>query len=259
MTTHHFTPTHYHVTIGSHEPVLRIADGDTVITTTVDAGGQDARMQRVTPGGNPQTGPFFVEAASVGDTLVVHLDRITPNREIGYSGQVVAANVVDPFYVRELPPPPPGEGAQWRMDRERWTATLISPETKLGPFTLPLDPMIGCFGVAPAHCEAISTATSGRHGGNMEYRGFRAGATVFFPVFVEVGQQCARRDILVDERVGMAFGKRHAAGQRLAEEERVGSIECVAIPPIDAKTPNDDVVLDRFAGRKVIELPIVAG
>ncbi|MCA1554628.1 MAG: acetamidase, partial [Chloroflexi bacterium] len=69
MTTHQFTPTHYHVILGSHQPVLRIADGDTVVTTTVDAGGQDARMERVTPGGNPQTGPFYVEGANVGDTL----------------------------------------------------------------------------------------------------------------------------------------------------------------------------------------------
>jgi len=27
-----FQPTHYHITLGPHEPVLRIADGDTVIT-----------------------------------------------------------------------------------------------------------------------------------------------------------------------------------------------------------------------------------
>ena len=31
MPTHHFQPAHYHTTLGSHEPVLRIADGDTVI------------------------------------------------------------------------------------------------------------------------------------------------------------------------------------------------------------------------------------
>ena len=34
MTTHHFRPSHYYTAIGAHEPVLRIADGDTVITTT---------------------------------------------------------------------------------------------------------------------------------------------------------------------------------------------------------------------------------
>ena len=44
--------------------------------------------------------------------------------------------------------------------------------------------MLGCFGVAPADGEAISTATSGKHGGNMDYRGFVSGVTVYFPVFV---------------------------------------------------------------------------
>ena len=42
---------------------------------------------------------------------------------------------------------------------------------------------MGCFGVAAAGGQAISTATSGPHGGNMDYRGFKAGATVYLPVF----------------------------------------------------------------------------
>ena len=45
--------------------------------------------------------------------------------------------------------------------------------------------MIGCFGVAPDRGQAISTATSGPHGGNMDYRGFESGVTAYFPVFVE--------------------------------------------------------------------------
>ena len=84
MATHHFQPTHYHRAIGSHEPVLRIAPGDTVITTTVDAGGGDAGGNRVTPGGNPQTGPFYVDGAKPGDTLEVTFDRLWPNREEGF-------------------------------------------------------------------------------------------------------------------------------------------------------------------------------
>jgi acetamidase/formamidase len=181
MATHRFQPTHYHTAIGAHEPVLHIADGDTVITTTVDAGGHDASGEQVTPGGNPQTGPFHVEGAEPGDTLVVHFDRLYPNRDWGYTGTVVAANVVDPWYVRELPQ---GGRGKWSVDREKGTATLVEPETKLGNLTIPLDPMLGCFGVAPPRGQAISTATSAEHGGNMDYRGFRTGVTVYFPVFV---------------------------------------------------------------------------
>src|SRR6266480_3729076 len=74
--------------------------------------------------------------------------------------------------------------SEWEVDRERGTATLLRPETKLGRLALPIAPMLGCFGVAPARGEAISTATSGRHGGNMDYRGFAEGVTVYFPVLV---------------------------------------------------------------------------
>jgi len=182
MALHRFQPDHYHVTIGPHEPVLRIADGDSVVTTTVDASGRDASGERITPGGNPQTGPFFIEGAEEGDTLVLRFDDLRPNRDRGWSGVAIAPNVVDPNYVWKLPKVE--SSAEWEVDRERGTATLLVPETKLGRLTLPLAPMLGCFGVAPARGEAISTATSGRHGGNMDYRGFRTGVAVSFPVLV---------------------------------------------------------------------------
>src|SRR5580692_7662241 len=181
MAIHHFQPTQYHTAIGPFEPVLRIGDGDTVVTTTVDAFGKDASDTLVTPRGNPQTGPFYVEGAEPGDTLLVQLDQIAPNRAIGYSGSVVAPNVVEPSYVRELPE---RELAEWRIDNECGTATLIKPETKLGNLTISLAPMLGCFGVAPPRGQAISTATSAEHGGNMDYRGFVTGVTVYLPVFV---------------------------------------------------------------------------
>lgn len=182
MATHHFKPSVYYTAIGAHEPVLRIESGDTVITTTVDAGGVDADNQEVTEGGNPQTGPFYIEAAEPGDTLVVHFDRLVPNRKSGRTGTVIASHVLDPPYVASNMPEE-GQG-DWEMDMDKWRATLVSPETKLGKLTLPLEPMVGCFGVAPPRGQAISTATSSTHGGNMDYRGFCEGVTIYFPVFV---------------------------------------------------------------------------
>jgi amidase len=184
VATHDFEPTVFHVSLGSHDPVLRIASGDTVRTWCVDSGGSDRSAKQITPGGNPQTGPFFVDGAEPGDTLAVHLDRIEPNRAIALTGQVVAANVVDPWFVPELPR---RDGVDWwTLDLERRTARLQDPPPGLESLgELPLDPMLGCFGVAPPGGQAISTATSGEHGGNMDYRGFRAGVTVFFPVFLD--------------------------------------------------------------------------
>lgn len=188
MAVHHFSPTHYFTTIGSHAAVLRVAPGDTIITTCVDAGGADASGRQITPRGNPMTGPFYVEGAQPGDTLVVRLDKLTPNRQRGWTRKMVAANVVDPDFVPHLPWPSGQTDvyATWEVDVAAGTVTLVDPaDTAVGRLVVPLDPMVGCFGVAPAGGEAISTATSGPHGGNMDYRGFRAGVTVYFPVAAE--------------------------------------------------------------------------
>ena len=185
MARHVFEPTHFHVTIGEHEPVLRVASGDTVATTCVDAGGFDRNLDEVTLGGNPQTGPFFVEGAEPGDTLAVRFNRIWPNRTRGFTGQVVAEMVVDPWFVRDLPKQEADYDA-WELDLERGTARLESPPRGMEALgEVALDPMLGCFGVAPGRGQAISCGTSSRNGGNMDYRGFRAGVTVYFPVFVD--------------------------------------------------------------------------
>ena len=183
MATHHFEPTVYYVAIGAHEPVLHIDSGDTVVTTTVDAGGVDAAGEAVTEGGNPQTGPFYINGAEPGDTLVVRFDRLVPNRKMGRTSTVIAPHILDAQYVASNLPES-GRG-DWEIDLDKWTATLVSPETSLGRLTLPLEPMTGCFGVAPPRRQAISTATSSTHGGNMDYRGFCEGVTVYLPVFVD--------------------------------------------------------------------------
>jgi acetamidase/formamidase len=186
MAVHRFQPSRYHNTLGSHEPALRIADGDTVETVTVDAAGFDAHGEQVAAPYNAQTGPFYVEGAEPGDLLAVLLEQIRPNRTYGWTGTMVAPNIVDPDFTPRLPWPAPGERrvAAWHVDAEAGTARLVSPETALGALTLPSRPMLGCFGVAPAGGQAISTGTSAEHGGNMDYRGFVAGVTAYFPVFV---------------------------------------------------------------------------
>jgi acetamidase/formamidase len=180
MTTHRFKPTHYYTTIGPHEPVLHIGTGDTVITTTIDAWGQDENGVEVSARSNPQTGPFYIDGAEPGDTLELHLDRLYPNRDVGYTTTMLAPNVLDPDAVRDLPDSAVG---RWQINRAAGTATLLEPATRLGALMLPLAPMLGCFGVCPPDGQFISTATAGVYGGNMDYRGFVSGVTVYFPVF----------------------------------------------------------------------------
>ncbi len=181
MTTHHFTPERYYRTMGAHPPVLTIASGDSVVTTTIDAGGYDKDRQQVSPRPNPVTGPFFVEGAEPGDQLAVTIDSLCPNRTYGWADHGLADNVIDPGFVRAIPRL---EGvSEWHVDMDAGTATLVKPETALGNFSLPVRPMIGCFGVAAIREQAISTYTSAEHGGNMDYVGFGQGTTIYFPVF----------------------------------------------------------------------------
>ena len=181
MVTHRHTPDHYRNTFGSHEPVLRINPGDTVITTTVDAAGVDEHGEQVAARPNPQTGPFYIEGAEPDDTLVVRFDRISINRPDGWTNSSLATNVVDPGFVPELPRQP---GIDWKIDHEQGTVKPTDPIPGLERLELPIDPMLGSFGVAPRGGQAITSFTSGEHGGNMDYRGFRDGVTAYLPVFV---------------------------------------------------------------------------
>src|SRR3954452_22629648 len=102
--THQFEPTVFHLTLGPHEPVLTVEPGDSVETSTLCAAGRDRDgVPRVERAGNPQTGPFYVNGAEPGDVLAVRFDRIIPNRRSGWSSTALAANVVDPDFVRALP------------------------------------------------------------------------------------------------------------------------------------------------------------
>ncbi|MFA5965104.1 MAG: acetamidase, partial [Sphingomonas sp.] len=79
---HNFVPTSFANSFSAERaPVLTIWPGDTVRTTTIDSGGIDATGLTRALFGNPQTGPFFIAGAQQGDTLVVHIRALTPNRD----------------------------------------------------------------------------------------------------------------------------------------------------------------------------------
>lgn len=179
MARHQFVPTAYHNTLGWHDPVLEVSPGDSISTTTVDARGRDADGDQVADRGNPQTGPFAVAGAEHGDTLVVTFDHLQPNRSLGWTSRRIAENVLEPGHVRGATM----DGtAEWEVDVAAGTVCLREPKGPMTTVLLPLDPMVGCFGVAPPGNQAIATSTSSVHGGNMDYRGFRQGVKVYLPV-----------------------------------------------------------------------------
>ena len=181
MTRQRFEATSWRNVLGTSEPAFRCASGDVVITETIDAAGYDRNGNARAPRPNPVNGPIFVEGAEPGDTLRVDILRMTPTRDTGWTFAPLAPNVVDPDFVAAMPA---RERTTWRIDRDARTVRLENPPEDLKDFVLDLEPMIGCFGVAPALGQAFSNATSAENGGNMDYRGFGEGTTVWFPVAV---------------------------------------------------------------------------
>ena len=182
MALHVFEPQAYHNTLASHQPVLKIDPGDSILTTTVDARGYDSKNEFCGVSGNPQTGPFFVRGAAPGDTLVVRIERLWPNRDSGFTRTQIAPNVMDFGYTPNFESSV--NTANWTLDLATGLAHLSSPRNRVSDLKLPIKPMLGCFGVAPDGDQAISTATSAAHGGNMDYRGIVEGVTIYLPVFV---------------------------------------------------------------------------
>ncbi|MEO7158004.1 MAG: acetamidase/formamidase family protein, partial [Vicinamibacterales bacterium] len=132
-------------------------------------------------GGNPQTGPFFVEGAMPGDTLAVHLYRVRTNRNWARSGSQVMPTAIEPSHGANLKWTE-GFNSRWAIDAAAGIARLEQPPDSLKDFTVPLRPMLGCIGVAPGGQSAVQTTDSWRFGGNMDYNQIVEGTTVYLPV-----------------------------------------------------------------------------
>jgi acetamidase/formamidase len=183
--THVFEPTKFHrVFSGTIPPALHINPGDTIKTTTVDAGGRDAKGTPRSMGGNPETGPFYVEGAMPGDTLAIKFHRIRLNRDSAGSGDRIVPGALDPGYYRDAKF---GDkfSSEWKLDREAGVAMLAKPTDRLKNFKVKMLPMLGCVGVAPPANQTYRSGWLGSWGGNMDYNGLREGVTVYLPVYQE--------------------------------------------------------------------------
>lgn len=181
--THSFEPTAFHrVFSGAIAPVLHINPGDTIKTTTVDAGGRDAKGVRRSMGGNPETGPFYVEGAMPGDTLAIRFQRIRLNRDSAGSGDRIVPSAVQAGYYRNAKFDE-NFNSEWTLDRESGVASLAKPTDRLKKFRVKMQPMLGCVGVAPPANQSFRSGWLGSWGGNMDYNGLREGVTVYLPVY----------------------------------------------------------------------------
>jgi amidase len=156
------------------EPALRVPAGTWVRLETADCFDDQVRdpgdvlaevdWERV----NPATGPVYVEGAGSGDVLAVLVETI----DIGAQGVMAVAptfGVLADDFPEQLHRIVPIEGGVARI------AEGVS---------VPVQPMIGVIGVAPAG-EPVATASPGAHGGNMDTRLIAEGTVLYLPVACE--------------------------------------------------------------------------
>ncbi|CQR65368.1 acetamidase/formamidase family protein [Streptomyces leeuwenhoekii] len=185
-------PDEYAWTFGGAPPVARIAPGTVLDLYTEDCFAGRVRSEKdlvsevcAFPFLNPQTGPFHVEGAEPGDTVAVHFVSIEPARDWAASTTVPLFGALTSTHTTAtLQPPLPERVWIWQLDRTRRTAMFRAQDSDI-EVELPMDPMHGTVGVAPANLEVRSALVPDAHGGNMDTPEMRAGVTCYLGVNVE--------------------------------------------------------------------------
>ncbi|GAA1218655.1 acetamidase/formamidase family protein [Kitasatospora nipponensis] len=192
LVTLHPGPDDYVHTFGTRPPLTTVRPGTIVELTTEDCFGGAVRgfgdlpsQVCVFPYLNPVTGPIAVAGAEPGDTLAVHFVEITPARDWGVSSTFPHFGALTATHTTAMLHPPLEERV-WLYEIDVATG-VCRFRARTGDFTvdLPLDPMHGTVGVAPAAGETLMSITPGAHGGNLDTPEMRAGTTAYFRVNVE--------------------------------------------------------------------------
>ena len=176
-------------TFGDHPPVAEIPPGSVLDTSTQDCFAGAVRTvddlpSRVCSAFNPVTGPFLVPGAEPGDTLALHFKRIEPARDWGMSSTFPHFGALTTTHTTAMLHPPLEERV-WRYDIDVAAGTVTYHARRSDhTFTLPMDPMLGTVGLAPAAGEARATIVPDMHGGNLDTPEIRPGTTVYLGVNV---------------------------------------------------------------------------
>ena len=157
---------------GKNEPVAEVMDGETVIFRTHDCFDNQLSEEGTCIGAlnwdliNPATGPVYVQNAMAGDVLKVEILEITLDQQ----GVMCAL---------------PENGVLGSLVKEESVKWIKVEEGKVhfnDKLVFDVAPMIGVIGVAPEN-GAINCGTPGCHGGNMDNKRIKEGASLYFPVF----------------------------------------------------------------------------
>ena len=178
--THRYIQKVGYPTFAVRPPVLTVKPGDVLESETLWGEWYEK------PGGKwpGEVGPIAIEGAEPGDTLVIEILKVKPNRDTAVStqGGTFGALVPDSRTAMLNQPFPRGRYV-WRLDRQAMTGTVDLPGSAMKQITVPLRPMLGRVAVAPEDEEEFDGLWPGRFGGNMDVSDVREGTTVYLPVY----------------------------------------------------------------------------
>ena len=138
-------------------------------------------------GDNPLTGPFYIDGAEPGDTLVVKVLDLKVDGDQGVGGLGAYFGALNGTkYTAMLHPPFPDKFWFYPIDHANNLATFQALDSNF-KVKIPLHPFLGCIGVAPAAGEARSSIVPEAFGGNMDASEASVGNTIYFPVNVAGG------------------------------------------------------------------------
>lgn len=171
---HTLDKTHLYYTMSKDiASALEVDTGDTVEIHTVDCFENqitvpDMDFDTVDWGRqNPATGPIFINGIKTGDVLKVTIEKIELENQgcatVGPGGGVMK-DYIETRYIK-----------MFNVDTEKKT-------TEFNGLEMPLNPMIGVIGNAPAEAPAPNS-TPGAHGGNMDCKKIAEGAVLYLPAF----------------------------------------------------------------------------
>jgi len=185
-------PSQYTYTFGGNKPALTVKPGSVLRLWSEDAFNYALQTVMDLPTAkidiryvNPQTGPFYVEGAEPGDTLVLHIVDLEPARDFGASTTIPffgGLSATDRTAMLHEPLPE----ATWIYNVDKATNT-VGFQARFGDFelALPIENMLGTVGVAPPAGEVRTSLVPERFGGNMDSPEVRVGTTVYLGVNVE--------------------------------------------------------------------------
>src|ERR1700722_14299606 len=184
-------PAQYAWTFGGAAPVRRIRTPAVLEVFTEDCFGGRVRSEQDLvsqvcefPFLNPQTGPFYIEGAEPGATVAVLFVSIEPASTWAASTTVPLFGALTGTHLTALLQDPLPEVVWlWQLDAAARTRRF-SARGRWLEGALPMDPMHGTVGVAPANLEVRSALVPDAFGGNMDTPEMRAGVTCYLGVNV---------------------------------------------------------------------------